>query len=301
MDKSPIKSTYNRPFLLKRNYLLQFVLFYIYWSIMDRQNDSKLNKLLAHWPMGHLLTANYLKKQGYYKQLVKLYCDRGWLTAVGRGVYSRLNDPVTWPGAVAALQTQLQLKLHVGGPSALKVFGIQHYVMLNQQEPVFYLYNSEAMPTRVPSWLTPLFPNARVRHKKLFNNTIAITTKTVNNIQLLVSEPERAILEVLSDVPQQLSLEHAIELMEGLDRLRPRVMQTVLEQCLSIKVKRLFLYCAEQCQLHCFQALNLDTINLGSGNRTLGDGGHYNRRWQLSLPRTHNMNDEYAPDDTNTE
>lgn len=120
--------------------------------------------------------------------------------------------------------------------------------------------------------------------KTLFNEKLGLSSKTVGDVAITVSSPERAILEVLSLAPDKITLTHANELMELLDRLRGDVVQTLLESCTSIKVKRLFLYLAEKHRLSCFNELNLTAIKIGSGNRVIGNGGHYNKKWMLSLP-----------------
>ena len=79
--------------------------------------------------------------------------------------------------------------------------------------------------------------------------------------------------------------------MENLDRLRADVVQKLLEACLSIKVKRLFLYLAEKCNLSCFDSLDLDRLELGSGKQVIGGGGIYSAKWLLSLPRLNEMQD----------
>ena len=58
-------------------------------------------------------------------------------------------------------------------------------------------------------------------------------------IPIQVSSAERAILEVISLVPQKFDYNHAFELVENLQLLRPDKMQLLLEKCLSIKAKAL--------------------------------------------------------------
>ncbi len=259
---------------------------------MTRQKKEKLNYLLTHWPVGTLLTSHWLKEHGYYRQLVKLYCDNGWLKPIGRGAFARLNDEVTWPGAVKAIQSQLSMPLHVGGLTALHLYGVSQYLMLNDQNPTFYLYNTTTKRVILPAWFQQYFTNCHVEQKKLFKRQIGLSSKKVVGVELNVSVPERAILEVLALVPNKITLSHANELMEGLDRLRSKVVQQLLESCFSIKVKRLFLYFAEKCNLPCFDELNLNKIDLGSGKRVIGEGGNYNAKWLLSLPIADEMNDQ---------
>ena len=50
--------------------------------------------------------------------------------------------------------------------------------------------------------------------------------------------PEKALLELLVDLPDAVSFEHADEVMQGLVNLSPRKLDTLLKACKSVKVKR---------------------------------------------------------------
>jgi len=263
---------------------------------MDRPKENKLNHLLRTWPSGVILTSKWLKKNGYYKQLVKLYCDNGWIKSLGRGAYARLDDEITWQGAVNALQTQLDIAVHVGGLTALQLYGIAQYMMLDSRSPVFYLYNTIVKKIDLPVWFQQYFAHCYFEQKKLFDQPIGLSSKEVNGVELSVSAPERAVLEVLALVPVQVTLSHANELMEGLDRLRSSLVQQLLESCHSIKVKRLFLYLAEKNNLSCFDELNIECLELGRGKRVIGEGGSYNAKWLLSLPSLNERNDQLEDD-----
>ena len=63
---------------------------------------------------------------------------------------------------------------------------------------------------------------------------------------LLVSFPERAILECLNLSDASSNLLDIYYVMESLTTLRPRLLQSLLEGCTSQKVQRLFLYMAEK-------------------------------------------------------
>jgi hypothetical protein len=73
--------------------------------------------------------------------------------------------------------------------------------------------------------------------------------------------------------------------MEGLNNLRPRSVQALLEECTSVKVKRLFLYLAEKAGHEWFDFINLDNIDLGSGKRAIVDGGVYVSKYQITVPK----------------
>ena len=78
---------------------------------------------------------------------------------------------------------------------------------------------------------------------------------------------------------------YAYELSENLQLLRPQLMQELLQKCLSVKVKRLFLYFAETHQLPCFPHLDRKTIELGKGKRLIPPGGHFIADYQISVPK----------------
>ena len=61
------------------------------------------------------------------------------------------------------------------------------------------------------------------------------------------------------------------------------MVQSLLEACLSVKAKCLFLCLAELHNLNFFNELNLKNINLGAGKRVIEQGGTYYSNWQLSL------------------
>jgi hypothetical protein len=77
---------------------------------------------------------------------------------------------------------------------------------------------------------------------------------------LSISSPERAILECLYLAPEKMDLVECYQVMEGLTTLRPALLQQLLEQCHSIKVKRLFLYMAKKAGHDWFKRLNTEKL-----------------------------------------
>ncbi|HEX9971507.1 MAG TPA: type IV toxin-antitoxin system AbiEi family antitoxin domain-containing protein, partial [bacterium] len=75
----------------------------------------------------------------------------------------------------------------------------------------------------------------------------------------------------------------ASHLMENLATLRPQLVQQLLEQCNSIKVKRLFLYFAEKHDHEWFNHLNKNKINLGSGKRVVVKNGKLDKKYQITV------------------
>lgn len=74
-------------------------------------------------------------------------------------------------------------------------------------------------------------------------------------------------------------------IVEGMTSIRPKLMQSLLKQCTSIKVRRLFLYLAERADLPVVRHLEFDRIDLGTGDRSLVPNGRYVAKYQLLLPK----------------
>ena len=73
--------------------------------------------------------------------------------------------------------------------------------------------------------------------------------------------------------------------MEGLATLRPNQAQELLEDCKSIKAKRLFLYFAERVGHSWFNYIDQTKIDLGSGNRSIVPNGILVPKYSLVLPK----------------
>jgi predicted nucleotidyltransferase len=112
-----------------------------------------------------------------------------------------------------------------------------------------------------------------------------LTKQELGKFYVTISAPERAIMEVLYLVPAQESFEEAALLMEGLTTLRPRLVQSLLEQCRSVKVKRLFMFLAEACNHAWVKKLDLSKVNFGKGKRMIVKGGRFDPKYNLYVPR----------------
>ncbi len=114
---------------------------------------------------------------------------------------------------------------------------------------------------------------------------LGLKKKNMGAFEIALSSPERAVLELLSLVPHEESFEEAGLLMEGLNTLRPKLVQTLLENCRSVKVKRLFLYLAEKHSDPWVKKIDSVRVNLGKGKRSLFKGGHFDSKYQISIPK----------------
>lgn len=72
--------------------------------------------------------------------------------------------------------------------------------------------------------------------------------------------------------------------MEGLTTLSPRRLQKLLEDCRSVKVKRLLFYFAERHHHAWLKKLERKSIDLGEGKRMLVKGGKLDKTYQITVP-----------------
>lgn len=253
---------------------------------MSIEKQNKLKHLHTAWPKNTVLTTRSLKASGFSDQLIQKYCYSGWLKRIGVGAFVRQDDHAIWQGGLYAIQHNLDKSIHIGGLSALEIHGLRHYLGLSPNKAI-YLYNTSSIKQILPGWFSQHFnqrANIHYRQCHIFEKEVGLEVQIIEGLNIIVSQPERAILELLYLVPKTISVEHAAELVENLQTIRPENMQQLLEGCSHILVKRLFLCLADLCQLPVLKYLDMEKINLGSGKRTVGHGGRYFHKYKLVLP-----------------
>jgi len=92
-------------------------------------------------------------------------------------------------------------------------------------------------------------------------------------------------VESLNLAPKYYNLTDLYQIMEMLNGLRPNLLQQLLEENNSVKVKRLFLYMAEKAGHSWYNDLNLERIDLGKGKRSNVKDGVYDPKYQITIPR----------------
>jgi len=228
---------------------------------MATTGASKLKALYTHLAPGTPLTSEDLAVLGISADLAVHYVRAGWLARLARGIYCRPNDPPALHPSLLLLQRRFE-GLHVGGKSALDWYGVRQYVA---QKPVLHLYGWRA--GRLPEWFTKRFPSEYHR-KRLFDEQLD-TLLHVGPFEQRsgaprVSAPERALLELLSEVGVRQSLQEARELVESAYSLRVDVLRTLLQHCTSIKTVRLCLTLGREGSLPWAAKLDAATLPIGS-------------------------------------
>lgn len=250
---------------------------------MSTLNQTKINQLLNASPQGAVLLSAWLARQGYSPDLQKRYRKSNWLDSLGNGAMMRAGDTVDYYGALYALQTQAELHVHPGGTTALSLLGKSHYLELSPNRAVLFGGGRETLPKwfRDHDWKVAM----EYHPTSFLPDDVGLQDFEVKNFSIKVSSPARAMLECLYLAPEKQDLLECFELMEGLNNLRPKVVQELLEQCTSIKVKRLFLYLADKAGHEWLRYLDLQKIDLGSGKRSLVKNGVYFAKYQITVPK----------------
>jgi hypothetical protein len=101
---------------------------------------------------------------------------------------------------------------------------------------------------------------------------------------LVLSSPERALLEILNELPDRESFHQVDKLVEGLSNLSPRRLEKLLMDCKSVKVKRLFFFFADRHKHAWLKRIHKEAIDLGKGKRMLVRGGKFNAAYQITVP-----------------
>jgi hypothetical protein len=101
---------------------------------------------------------------------------------------------------------------------------------------------------------------------------------------LTLSTPERAIFELLDELPNHETFEQVDALFGGLTNLRPDRLQKLLKDCASVKVKRLFFYFADRHTHPWLKRLKKEDVDFGSGKRLLAKSGVLDPTYQIIVP-----------------
>jgi hypothetical protein len=249
---------------------------------MTTQNNTKLKILFKLMQPGGVVTTHWLEKNGIPRDLQQYYLKSGWLEPIGWGAYKKPTDQVGWPGALYAIQTQTEIKVHVGGLFALSLQGYSHYTRLDNERLQLF----SPLKTKLPKWFTDYNWQLEIQHhlSSFLPEEIGIKEVELSQFKIKVSTPERAIMECMYLAPKHFDLIEGFHLFEGLVNLKPKLVNELLINCQSVKVKRLFLYLAEKTNQQWLQYIDTKQIDLGTGNRMLKKEGVYISKYLISVP-----------------
>lgn len=208
---------------------------------------------------------------GVSADLAVHYARAGWLVRLARGVFRRPEQALSLHPSLKLLESRIE-GLHVGGKSALDWQGVRQYVA---QQETLHLYGWAA--ARLPEWFQKEFP-AEYHRKRLFDEQPGALLHVLpfegRNEAPQVSTPERALLELLSEVGLRQPMQEARELLESTYNLRGAVLQELLARCTSVKTVRLCLQLGRELSLPWMAKLLPTELPTGSDRPWVSRGSH---------------------------
>jgi len=246
-------------------------------------------------PEGCVVPRSWLEQHKYGRHIIDNLLKSGQLGAVAHGVYGKPPIILTWESLVCSLQTRFGLDVVVGGLTALDLQGYGHYLSFAKPFRV-QLYSNAPLP----GWINEVVEGVDFdyhsdqallgRNNRQWNTKDLLRFTTTypwrdDRPSLIVSTPERAFLEILAEVPSNITVNHANLLMQSMTSLSPERLQELLENCHNIKVRRLFFWLAERHNWQWLKKIDRTKIDLGKGKRVIEKGGRLDQQYLITIPR----------------
>ena len=252
---------------------------------------NKIIKLTKIMKPGVVYTSEYLRKKGYSAQLLAKYKDSGLIESPNKGIYLLEGTEPSIYDLVYTLQTIMNRDAHISSQSALNLKGIAEQVTMETGTKSIQLNTVKTF--KKPKWLKSIeiryCYSIHIRQSNLFEDKYCFINKTeIQNRNLLVSDIERAVFEMISDIRTSREFFQTDSLFESLPGLRQYQVKHLMINCKSIKVKRLMLYFSEKYLPGIFETLSNISIDMGQGTRTISDdtsNTKYIRKFDLIIPK----------------
>jgi hypothetical protein len=214
--------------------------------VSSSKKVSLIQRLQRELPRGKPFGSRELAAIGVYPELAYRYVKSGWIERLAHGLFRFASDELDRDKCLAFLGQRIS-QLHVGGKTALAWQGFRHNLPRQEKLHLWGPRNSQ-----LPEWFTQRFP-ARYTVKVLFDASLmsdfGLQPLPENPQGVGVAVPERALLEMLSDVGVHQEVDEARQIMESVRSLRPDTLQPLLHACTQVKAFRLCLTWATELQL----------------------------------------------------
>lgn len=224
---------------------------------------DRIKKLHTSLPRGLPFDSSTLRRLGVSTSLAHEYVKSEWLERLGRGTFMFAGDELKREGTLTFLESRIP-GLHVAAKTALAWHGFRENVALHETA---ILWGDRR--TVLPDWFTQRFP-ARYSSSRLFEDSLSdgfcVSPLPESPDGPQVSGPERALLEMLSEVGVHQEVDEARGIMEGIRQLRTRQLKFLLANCRMVKAVRLCVIWAKELDLPwADQARDAASGRMGSG------------------------------------
>lgn len=196
--------------------------------------DNRIKKLQLDFARGAPIGSACLRRSGISNDLAAQYVRSGWIQRLGRGVFMHTGDQLQLDPTLVFLESKIA-GFHVAAKSALARHGYRQN--LSASEPVILWGAPKA---RLPDWFVERF-EGRYNRTQLFSSSqsagLCRLPESPNGP--LFAEPERALLEMLSEVGLSQELNEARAIMEGMRQIRVKRLLQWIQCCKMVKAVRL--------------------------------------------------------------
>jgi hypothetical protein len=255
-------------------------------SSMTSQNRNILKHILQEWPYKTVCLSSWFEKKGAYRQLLSEYERNNWVKRIGTGAYIKPGENVDWTGALYALQFQKKVPIHIGGKTALEMHGYAHNISMGSGKNITVLGLASM---KLPKWFRDYDWKVDINFKLLnlfsMKPEMYINEKKIDQYKVRISDPERAIIEMIALTPNVYSFEDTYHLLEGLMYPRMDVLQELIQYCRSDKAKRLLFWMSEACGMPWTDKIAKVNNCFGKGILSLVKNGEYISKYRIIVPR----------------
>lgn len=237
------------------------------------------------------MTTSWLASHEVTRDQARKMAKSAWLARVGHGAYCKAGDPLSWESGVYALQAEDKSSLPPvwpGGQTALALHGFAHYLSMGLETT--HLFG--AKEGRLPRWLSDAdWAGQTTLHGEgglpaQLPGSFCDHKAPHGAFNIRVSTPERAVLEWIAVTKNEtLFGSKMVDTFNGLNTLRPRRLQALLEGCRSVRTKRAFLVLARHAGHAWYRRLDTSRIGLGKGKRQITPGGKLDKEFLITIPQ----------------
>lgn len=251
---------------------------------------ARKDRLILDWGESEVHSTQWFDQRGINSSLLRRYSSNGLLRRLGGGVYAKTSDKSDWQAAIFTAQKEFHLPIHVGGRTVFELLGMGHYLNMGPR-PVIYIMTRKRI--RTPVWMAKNDWGVEfmIKNLNIFDGDIGLNEFKKTKFAMKISSRERTIMEMIDILDLRWSFETLEQYFESLINIRADVIQNLLENCRSVKVKRMFLYMANKLNLPVIKKLNEKRIDLGSGKRTIAVNGQLDKRFAITVPRNLDRSD----------
>lgn len=264
---------------------------------MTSKVSQKLNDIINKNHIDGMVYLNsWLVKRGISPSMIYYYRKKKLIQSIGdeypfkygvtlpknerllhSGVFTKFNEIPDYYGGVQALQKQLELNVHVAADHALMLQKVIPNLINWKKEKVLFAPKG----VMLPKWFfeAPWYSNVLFKSTTFLPQDIGI--EQTGKYQLLTSRPERAILELIYLIPNNMHMRYIHDCIKKLTNIDIDLMHELLENCTSNRVKRLFLYLIEEENLSWLEKLKVGNLDLGKGTIVIEKPGKHNSKYKI--------------------